>query len=205
MDDNTPQQPTGFWGYLFDYLRQIKSIRQVLITLLLAVGTIAGGTVWEYRRELTLAAVSRFGTPEIDSSRAESVATELMRTTGAKTVSIWSVSMQSNERTLLYFRQGDIRLSQYEGVSDLAFQLHSASTDELIRLINHEADCYPSIVSHPEDVVMVDPEVTYVCSASIPPAHGIFLGFITAGFYGKPARPDYIKTRLASAAQKMMK
>lgn len=205
MDDNTTPQPAGFWGHLFDHLRQIKSVRQVFITLLLAICTIAGSMLWEYRRELTLAAVSKFGTPEIDSSHAESVASELMHTTGARTISIWAVNMQRNERTLLYFRQGSARLPQYEGVSDLAFQVDSPHTDTMIRLLNQETDCQPLITVPHGDIIPVTDGVTHTCSASIPPTHGIFLGFITAGFDGNPARPDYVKMRLASAAQKMMK
>lgn len=205
MSDNIPPQPAVFWGYLFDHLRRITTFRQVLITLLLAVCTLAGSAAWEYRRELALAAVSKFGTPEIDTSHTEEVATELMRTTGAQTISIWSVNMQSNELTLLYFRQGDTRMTQYEGLSGLAFREDREHPGAVIRLLNRKTDCGQAVTASGEDIIPATPGVTYTCAASIPPTHGIFLGFIAAGFNDKPAQPDYVKMRLASAAQKMMK
>ncbi|EIX7348645.1 hypothetical protein ABVX93_002582 [Escherichia coli] len=205
MTDNTTRTLTGFWGHLFEHLRQIKSFRQVLITLLMTGSVITGYALWEYRREITLAAVSKFGVPEIDESHTESVADELMRTTSAESISVWSVNMQTNERILLYFRLGHERQPQYEGISDLAMQAGAPHTDEMIRLINHKTICHPTIITSHVDEISAKAGITHTCAASIPPSHGIFLGFITAGFKDEPTKPDYVKMRLASAAQKMMK
>jgi hypothetical protein len=183
----------------------INTWKKVAIIIVLGVVSLSGWLLYEYRREVTYWALNEFGTPKIDETTIRDESAALMRRTGATSISVWSVNLQRNERTSLYVRIGEQRLTELEGLSDMAIRPDTPHSRHVIELLNNNTTCYELIKVSAVGEAAGRAGVTWVCSASIPPRAGVFLGILALGFTQKPADEDFIRLQLAQAAEQMIR
>lgn len=191
--------------YAFKLIKYVNTPRRLAMLVLLIVSMIGCYTLWESRGELAFAAMSEFGTPQIDEKSVDSNAVKLMADVGAMSVSVWSVNLNQNRRQAIYLRIGQNRLQYLEGTGDLALRPYSEHSADLIKVITEKTLCSKLIAN----TAVADAErkagVNYVCQAAIPPGYGYMVGLLTTGFYQKPVNEDYIKMRMTQAAEAIIK
>ncbi|HIG9582854.1 TPA: hypothetical protein ACYEKW_004350 [Escherichia coli] len=182
----------------------IKTWKKTFITIVLVFAFGVGMTLYQQRRILIYAALDYFGAPQIDASVIDDEAQSLLAETGAISLSVWSVNIPRNQRTVLYARIGAQRLTNLEGLSDVALRPDSEHSAQLIRLLSDNTTCYDVVQVTPVGQAAAKAGVNYVCSARVPQKAGVFLGIIALGFKEKPANEDYVRIRLAQAADKLI-
>jgi hypothetical protein len=193
------------FDYALKLIRYVNTPRRLAMLVLLIVSMIGCYTLWESRGELAFAAMSEFGTPQIDEKSVDGNAVKLMADVGAMSVSVWSVNLNQNRRNAIYLRIGQSRLQYLEGTGDLALRPYSEHSADLIRVITEKTLCSKLIAN----TAVADAErkagVNYVCQAAIPPGYGYMVGLLTAGFGQKPDNEDYVKLRMVQAAEAIIK
>lgn len=189
----------------FALIKWVDSWKKLTLFMVLVTFCASGYALWDYRRELAFWGMASFGTPQIDEAAIDSEAEKLLADLGATSIAVWSINLERNQRTALYSRVKDQRLSNQEGISDLALRPYSKLTAEIITLIDEKTSCWPHVANTPVGVSARDAGVTYVCAAAIPPQFGMMIGMLSIGFAAPPPNEDYVKFRLKQTAERIIR
>lgn len=196
-------------GGLFDksitVLRWVDNWKKLVIFMVLVTFCASGYALWEYRRALAFWGMASFGTPQIDQPRVEPEMTAMMADTGALSVAVWSINLESNQRRAIFVRVRNEHLTNLEGTGDLALRPYSKLTADTIDLINSKTKCWPHVANTAVGKSARDAGVTWVCAAAIPPRFGTMIGMLAVGFAGRPENEDYVKMRIHQAADRIIR
>lgn len=189
----------------FAVVRYVDSWKKLLILIVLVSFSASVYAIWESRRELAFLAMSSFGTPRIDENQIEPEVTNMMADTGAISVAVWSINLESNQRRAIFVRIKNERLVNQEGTGDIVLRPHSPLTKEIISLIDNKTACWEHIANTVVGKSARDAGVSWVCSAAVPPEFGTMIGMLAVGFSERPENEDYVKLRLRQAAEKIIR
>ncbi|MBL5924727.1 hypothetical protein [Enterobacter asburiae] len=192
-------------GRALAFIRYVNTWKKLVIFMVLVTFCTSVYALWEYRRELTFWAMASFGNPRIDEDRLEPEMTAMIADTGALSVAVWSVNLESNQRRALFVRIRNERLINLEGTGDLALRPYSKLTAEIIELINSKTKCWPHVANTVVGKSARDAGVKWVCAAAIPPQFGTMIGMLAVGFPEQPENEDYVKMRIRQAAERVIK
>jgi hypothetical protein len=187
---------------LLNYINTWKKLA-ILMVMVVFFGVCYVG--WEQRRELSFWLMSTYGTPQVDNAIVDTEAVQLMNDIDGKSVAVWSLELNQNKRSAIYFRVADRRINHLEGTADLALRPYSEYSANIIKTITQKTLCVPLIVNTVIGEMEKKEGVSYVCYAAIPPSHGTMIGLLVVGFAQKPHNEDYVKVRMISAAQRIIK
>ncbi|WP_343529561.1 hypothetical protein [Yokenella regensburgei] len=128
---------------LLQFVRWVDTWKKLLILLLLAAALTAGAVAWEYRSWLLEPVIRAVRGPVIDEDRLEAEMNAVMRDTDAMALAVWSVSIERNYREILYVRINEEKMPRLEGDGDIVLRLHVRETNEIIKLLDTSAACWP--------------------------------------------------------------
>jgi hypothetical protein len=205
MESEKKKNSDGIRDVAMKLIRHINTWKKALIVMALVTFGASGYTVWENRTDLADWLVMAYGTPSIDESSIEPEIDKLLSDVGAQSATVWAVNLHQNKRTAIYFRIKDHRLKNIEGAGDLALRPYSDHSAAVIKTITDKALCVTQIANTAVGEAERKAGVTYVCLAAIPPAHGTMIGLLVVGFTSRPKHEDYIKLRMITAAQRIIK
>lgn len=132
----------------------------------------------------------------------------VMQTPDVAAIEIVNVDFRNNERETIFFTSNNKNLikefNQIENSKAKNYPLFSDSTtlnDKIIRIINTNFLCEDVTGDDSSDVftlVEVLPKITHICSISIPPFLGHFVGYMSIHLYEKPSKTEKEALRLMS-------
>lgn len=190
---------------LFTVVRYIDSWKKLLILIVLVSFFASAYAIWENRRELTFLAMASFGNPKIDETHVEPEMTKMMADTGAISVAVWSINLESNQRRAIFVRVKSERLINQEGTGDIVLRAYSPLTKEIISLIDNKTACWEHVANTIVGKSARDAGVSWVCSAAVPPEFGTMIGMLAVGFAERPENEDYVKMRIRQAAERIIR
>ena len=195
----------GYADKAFSLIKFIDSWKKLFILIVLVF--FAGVFYFSYNQRVEISTVlfKHFGRVQIDTNKIDDEAVQLLADTGGITVAVWSINFTSNQRTALYVREKAQRMTNLEGLSDLALRKSSQLTSDIIELIDNKSFCWDHVANTGVGRSARDNGVTYVCAASIPPEFGAMVGMLAVGFSAPPENEDYVKLRIKQAADRIIK
>jgi hypothetical protein len=205
MADNADDKKSSIASEAIDFIEYFDTWKKLAIAIVTVIFCLIFYFAWESRVQISRYLMLEFGMPAINESVIDREVTELMRDINAKSVAVWELDLQSNKRTALYVRVSEKRYDQLEGTTDLAMRPYSEYTANLIKAITYKTYCSKLVSNSSISDEMRKSGVTYVCYAAIPPAHGIVIGLLVAGFSAEPVAEDFVKIRMLDAAQDIIR
>ena len=203
--NNKSDKEAGRMDFALKIIKYVNTPKRLVMLVALIVSLTFCYSLWENRREVSFWAMSNFGIPTIDEASIDHAAVKLMADVGAQSITVWSINLNQNRRNAIYFRVGQNRMQFLEGTGDLALRKYSEQTANLISVITEKTLCTKLIANTAVGEAARKQGVNYVCYAAVPPSYGHMIGLLVAGFAQKPENEDYVKLRMVSAAEEIIR